>query len=99
MTGYGGAHTWRGRQGLRIEFGNRQLLILEIFSSHGLDLLSRHRLKFFNHALIHLIGNPARFKLADFHGLRKHRIKFVNLTRHQLRLGTRQLIRSDTFFD
>ena len=42
MTGCDRVHTWRLRQGLRVEFGDRQTLITEILLCHRLDLLCAH---------------------------------------------------------
>ena len=60
------ARARRLRQRLRVEFGNRQLLVAEIFLRHGPDLFRCHRLQFFNHSRVRLIGKPDRFELADF---------------------------------
>lgn len=77
---------------MRVEFGNGQLVVAEIFPGDGLHLLGTHRLQLFDHAFIQLVRDPDGFHLADFHGLGKHRIKFVDLTGNQLCLGARQFV-------
>jgi hypothetical protein len=85
----------RDRQGLRVEFGHRQLLVAKIFlapppepARQSPPAVSR------SDAPVLGVGMPCRFQLANLHGLRKHRIELVDLAGNQLRLGARKFIRA-----